>query len=86
MPTWTRNVRSQEKKVESEIKDIAGLTCTPLKQIYDGHVTIESNIQPFVKLQWAMGKRRKKITTHTNLCWKVQKFIERENRHYCTVL
>ena len=42
-----------KKKVESEIKDIAGTTCTPLKQIYDSHVTLESNIQPFVKLQWA---------------------------------
>ena len=50
----------KKRKVESEIKNIAGTTCTPLKQIYDSHVTIESNIQPFVKLQWAMGKRRKK--------------------------
>ena len=51
----------KKRKVESEIKNIAGTTCTPLKQICDSHVTIESNIQPFVKLQWAMGKRRKKI-------------------------
>ena len=51
----------KSRKVESESKNIAGTTCTPLKQIYDSHVTIESNIQPFVKLQWAMGKRRKKI-------------------------
>ena len=49
------------KKVESEIKNTAGTTCTPFKQIYDSHVTIESKIQPFVKLQWAMGERRKKI-------------------------
>ena len=49
----------KKRKNESEIKNIAGTTCTPLKQIYDSHVTIESNIQPFVKLQWAMGKRRK---------------------------
>ena len=51
----------KKRKVESEIKNVAGTTCTPLKQIYDSHVTIESNIQPFVKLQWSMGKRRKKI-------------------------
>ena len=47
-------------KVESENKIISGTTCTPLKQIYDSHVTIESNIQRFVKLQWAMSKLRKK--------------------------
>ena len=40
----------RKKKVESEIKNIAGTTCTPLRQIYESHVTIESNIQPFVKL------------------------------------
>ena len=50
----------KKRKVKSEIKNIAGTTCTPLKQLYDSHVTIESNIQPFVKLQWAMGKRRNK--------------------------
>ena len=59
----------KKRKVESGIKDIAVTTCTPLKQIYDSHVTIGSNMQPFVKLQWPMGKRRKKkFTTHTNLC------------------
>ena len=47
-----------KRKVESEIKDIAGTTCTPLKQIYDSHVTIESNIQPFVKLQWANAGKK----------------------------
>ena len=51
----------KKREVESEIKNTAGTTCTPLKQIYDSHVTIESKIQPFVKLQWAMGERRKKI-------------------------
>ena len=56
----------KKRKVESEIKDIAGTTCTPLKQIYDSHVTIESNIQLFVKLQWTNAG--KKITTHTNFC------------------
>ena len=39
------------KKIENEIKNIAGTTCTPLRQIYDSHVTMESIIQPFVKLQ-----------------------------------
>ena len=54
---------SEVKKriVESEIKNLAGTTCTSLKQMYDSHVTIESNIQPFVRLHWAMGKRREKI-------------------------
>ena len=56
----------KKRKIESEIKNIAGTTCTPLKQIYDSHVIIETNIQPFVKLQWANAG--KKITTHTNLC------------------
>ena len=56
----------KKRKVESEIKNTVGTTCTPLKQIYDSHVSIESKLQPFVKLQWAMGERRKKITTHTN--------------------
>ena len=51
----------KKRKGESEIKNTAGTTCTPLKQIYDSQVTIESKIQPFVKLQWAMGERRKKI-------------------------
>ena len=37
----------------------AGSTCTPLRQIYDKLITKDSNIQPFVKLKWAMGKRRK---------------------------
>ena len=58
----------KKRKVESEIKNIAGTTCVFLRQIYDSHVTTDSNIEPFVKLQWATGKRRKKITTHTHLC------------------
>ena len=50
---------SKERKVESKIKDAAGTTSTPLRQIYDKLITKDSNIQPFVKLKWAMGKRRK---------------------------
>ena len=49
----------KKRKVESEIKNAAGSTCTPLRQIYDKLITKDSNIQPFVKLKWAMGKRRK---------------------------
>ena len=49
-PKMSRKV--EKRKVESEIKNIAGTTCTPLKQIYDSQITRESNIQPFVKLQW----------------------------------
>ena len=64
-----RSRKVKKRKVESEIKNIAGTTCTSLKQIHDSDVTIESNFQPFMKLHWAMGKRRKKkITTRTNLC------------------
>ena len=57
--TETSDVK--KRKVESEIKNTAGRTCTPLKQIYDSHVTIKSKIQPLVKMRWAMGKRRNKI-------------------------
>ena len=49
---------SQEKKVESKIKNIEGTTCTPLRQIYDSHVTMESIIQPFVKLQWVNASKK----------------------------
>ena len=49
----------KKRKVESEIKNAAGSTCTPLRQIYNKLITKDSNIQPFVKLKWAMGKRRK---------------------------
>ena len=58
----------KKREVDSEIKNFAGTICTALRQIYDSHATMESNIQSFVKLQWAMGKRRKKMTTHAHLC------------------
>ena len=42
----------KKRKVDSKIENNAGTTCTPLKQICDSHVTMESNFQLFVKLQW----------------------------------
>ena len=42
----------KRRKVENEVKNTASTTRTPLRRIYDSHATMESNIQPFVKLQW----------------------------------
>ena len=73
----------KKRQVESEIKNIAGTTCTPLKQIYDSHVTIESNIQPFVKLQRVNAEKKlPPIPTSA----EGFKNALKESWHYCTVL
>ena len=51
--------KSRKEKLRVKLKTLQ-VQLAHLSQIYDSHVTIESNIQPFVKLQWAMGKRMKK--------------------------
>ena len=51
--------KSRKQKLRVKFKTLQ-VQLAHLSNRYDSHVTIESNIQPFVQLQWAMGKRRKK--------------------------
>ena len=68
----------KKKKLRVKLKTLQ-VQLAHLSNRYMTHVTIESKIQPFVKLQWAMGERRKKIYhPHQPESWRVQKFIERE--------
>ena len=70
-----------KKKIESEIQNIAGTICTPLRQIYDSHVIIESNIQPLWNYngQWVnAGKKIPAISTSA----KRFKIALKESWHY----
>ena len=51
--------KSRKEKLRVKLKTLQ-VQLAHLLNIYDSHVTIESKIQPFMKLQWAMGERRKK--------------------------